>query len=78
MYGLMDDEYIPAIKEIVESIRAEDPLLDLLLVPSVNPYPEEHGSCYHPNLLGHARAARALIPKIAEMTGWEACPSFWP
>ena len=52
--------------------------MDLLLVPSIYPHPEEQGACNHPNLAAHARAARALITKIAKQTGWAARPSFWP
>ena len=78
MYGLMDEDFIPAVKEAVETVRAEDPLVDLLLVPSIYPHPEEQGACNHPNLAAHARAARALITKIAKQTGWAARPSVWP
>ncbi len=80
VYGLMDEDFIPAVQKTVATVRAEDPLVDLLLLPSVYPHPEEQGACNHPTLAAHARAARALIPKIEELTGWDAAvpPAFWP
>ena len=78
MYGLMDEAFIPAVQKAVETVRTEDPALDLLLVPSIYPHPEEQGACNHPNLTAHARAARVLIAKITELTGWDARPSCWP
>ena len=51
--------------------------MDLLLVPSIYPHPEEQGACNHPNLAAH-RAARALITKIAKQTGWAARPPSGP
>lgn len=80
VYGLMDADFVPAVQETVAIARTDDPKVDLLLLPSIYPHPEEQAACYHPNLAAHARAARALIPKIAELTGWEAAapPSFWP
>ena len=69
-YGLMTTRLEPVIQEAVALAAETDDKIHYLALTPIALAQGEVGTCGHPNVRAHRRAAAALIQKISEITGW--------
>ena len=60
----------PVIQEAVALAAETDDKIHYLALTPIALAQGEVGTCGHPNVRAHRRAAAALIQKISEITGW--------
>lgn len=71
VYGMMNDKYVPAIKEAVRIRNKTDEKVHFLYVESINQMPGETGANGHPNTRANMRVSKLLVKKIRSITGWK-------
>lgn len=68
---MMNDKYVPAIKEAVRIRNKTDEKVHFLYVESINQMPGETGANGHPNTRANMRVSKLLVKKIRSITGWK-------
>ncbi|MBO4452636.1 MAG: hypothetical protein J5793_01755 [Clostridia bacterium] len=74
LYGMMNNNYINELREVVKKVSANDKKVCLLYLEAIKASSNEIGANGHPNVRASVRAANALSKKLTSLTGWTKSP----
>lgn len=64
MYGMMNDRFIPVLKDLIDELKRTDAHISFLPIKCVRREDDETGAFAHPNIKGERRIANELINHI--------------
>ena len=67
MYGMMNEKYVPILKELIDELKQTDSHISFLPIKHVKREDNETGAFGHPNIKGEKRIADELIKHISKV-----------